>query len=127
MTVAEAGIADLLLDGPRSVSALAAATGLDADALGRMLRVLASLGIFAENGDGEYINTRLSETLARSAAISMHDLAVLGNTPSWVGGSARSPRPFGRRAPRRSSWRTACRSSSICLPIRTRRRSSRAR
>jgi hypothetical protein len=81
--VAEAGIADLLLEGPRSVSALAAATGLDADALGRLLRLLASLGIFAENGDGEYVNTRLSETLAAGAPMSMRDIAALALTPGW--------------------------------------------
>jgi hypothetical protein len=82
--VAEAGIADLLLEGPRSVSALAAASGLDADALGRLLRLLASLGIFAENDDGEYINTRLSETLAASARISYRDTAVLMLSPGWI-------------------------------------------
>ena len=81
--VAEAGIADLLLEGPRSVSALAAATGLDADALGRLLRLLASLGIFAQNGDGEYVNTRLSETLAAGAPMSMRDIAALALTPGW--------------------------------------------
>ncbi len=83
--VAEAGIGDLLLEGPRSVSALAAATGLDADALGRLLRLLASLGIFAENGDGEYVNTRLSETLAAGAPMSMRDIAALALTPGWSG------------------------------------------
>jgi hypothetical protein len=81
--VAEAGVADLLLEGPRSVSALAAATGLDADALGRLLRLLASLGIFAENGDGEYVNTRLSGTLAAGAPMSMRDIAALALTPGW--------------------------------------------
>jgi hypothetical protein len=81
--VAEAGIADLLLGGPRPVSALAAATGLDADALGRLLRLLASLGIFADNGDGEYVNTRLSETLAAGAPMSMRDIAALALTPGW--------------------------------------------
>jgi O-methyltransferase domain len=83
--VAEAGIADLLLEGPRSVSALASATGLDADALGRLLRLLASLSIFAENGDGEYVNTRLSETLAAGAPMSMRDIAALALTPGWSG------------------------------------------
>ena len=81
--VARAGVADLLLEGPRSVSALAAATGLDADALGRLLRLLASLGVFAENGDGEYVNTRLSETLAAAAPMSMRDIAALALTPGW--------------------------------------------
>ena len=84
--VAEAGIADLLLEGPLSVSALAAATGLDADALGRLLRLLASLGVFAENGHGEYVNTRLSETLAAGAPMSMRDM---------VGGRERTQAEYG--------------------------------
>ena len=83
--VAGAGIADLLVEGPRSVSALAAATGLDADALGRLLRLLASLGIFADNGDGEYVNTRLSETLAAGAPVSMRDIGAIALTPGWSG------------------------------------------
>src|SRR6201995_1017170 len=84
--VAKAGIADLLLEGPRSVSALAAAAGLDADALGRLLRLLASLGVFAQNGDGEYVNTRLSEARAAGAPMSMRDIEALALTPGGGGG-----------------------------------------
>jgi hypothetical protein len=100
--VAEARIADLLLEGPRSVSALAAASGVDADALGRLLRLLASLGIFAENDDGEYINTRLSETLATSAPISMHDMAKLALTPGWI--RALQALPAAVQAPGATAW-----------------------
>jgi hypothetical protein len=100
--VAEAGIADLLLEGPRSVSALAAAKGLDADALGRLLRLLASLGIFAENGDGEYVNTRLSETLAAGAPMSMRDIAALALTPGWS--AALGALPAAVRGPGASAW-----------------------
>jgi hypothetical protein len=42
------GIADLLADGPRSVTALAAAAGADPDGLYRVLRLLAGHGIFTE-------------------------------------------------------------------------------
>ena len=45
--IAKLGIADLLRDGPRSVDDLAAATGTMASALNRLLRALASVGIFA--------------------------------------------------------------------------------
>ena len=90
--VAEAGIADLLLEGPRPVSAIAAETGLDADALGRLLRLLASLGVFAESGDGEYVNTRLSETLAAGAPMSMRDIAAIALTPGWSKALAGAPR-----------------------------------
>ena len=89
--VAEAGIADLLLEGPQSVSALAAATGLDADGLGRLLRLLASLGVFAVNGDDEYVNTPLSETLAAGAPMSMRNIAALALTPGWSAALAALP------------------------------------
>ena len=44
--IAELGVATALLDGPRSVDDLAAATGADVDALGRIIRFLASLDVF---------------------------------------------------------------------------------
>jgi hypothetical protein len=50
--VAKLGIADLLEDGPRSSNDLAQATTSHPDALYRVLRALAGIGIFAENGDG---------------------------------------------------------------------------
>ena len=46
---AKFGIADLLKDGPRNVDELARASSTDADALYRLLRALASAGIFAED------------------------------------------------------------------------------
>jgi DNA-binding IclR family transcriptional regulator len=45
---ARLGIADLLQDGPQSSDALATAVGAHPDALYRVLRALASVGIFAE-------------------------------------------------------------------------------
>jgi predicted O-methyltransferase YrrM len=100
--VAEAGVADLLLERPRSVSALASASGVDADALGRLLRLLASLGIFAQNGDGEYVNTPLSETLAASAPISMRNIALFGLLPGYIG--AEQALPAAVREPGATAW-----------------------
>ena len=100
---------------------------MDADALGRLLRLLASLGIFAENGDGEYENTPLSETLAASAPISMRDTAAFQIAPGWIGASGALPAAV--REPGATAFELAhgvpC--STICPPIPTRRRSSRAR
>ena len=45
---AKLGIAELLADGPQPVSELASQTGANEDALYRVLRALASVGIFAE-------------------------------------------------------------------------------
>jgi SAM-dependent methyltransferase len=65
--VAELGIADALADGPRPVAELARETGADPDTLQRLLRALASDGVFAETEPGVYENTAASEVLRRGA------------------------------------------------------------
>jgi hypothetical protein len=72
---AEFGIADLLADGPRSAADLAASTGADSGATYRMLRALASLGVFTEVAPGTFGMTPLSETLRTGVKGSMKDLA----------------------------------------------------
>lgn len=49
--VAELGVADALDDTPRTAADLAAEVGADADALARVLRLLAAHGVFATCGD----------------------------------------------------------------------------
>jgi SAM-dependent methyltransferase len=49
---AELGVADHLAAGPRTAAELATATGSDADSLDRLLRALAMIGVFSEDGDG---------------------------------------------------------------------------
>jgi len=61
--VAELDIARRLADGPRPVAELATETGADADTLQRLLRALASDGIFAEEEPGVFRNTPASELL----------------------------------------------------------------
>src|SRR5262245_38348347 len=56
------GIADLVKDGPKEVQELAQATGTNPRALYRLLRALASLGIFAEDQD-HFSLTPLAECL----------------------------------------------------------------
>ena len=63
--VAELGIAQALADGPRSHEALARERGVDAEALYRVLRALASDGIFEEVEPGAFGNTAASEMLGR--------------------------------------------------------------
>ncbi len=60
---AKLGIADHLRPGPQAVPAIAAAVGADAAALRRLLRALASIGIFAETSDGNFGLTPLAEQL----------------------------------------------------------------
>ncbi len=60
---ADLRIARALGDGPRHVDDLARDTGADADALHRVLRALASDGIFAEVSPGVFANTAVSDLL----------------------------------------------------------------
>jgi Dimerisation domain len=50
---AKLGLADLLKDGPKSYAELATAAGAHPGALYRLLRMLASVDIFAEVGQGK--------------------------------------------------------------------------
>jgi O-methyltransferase domain/Dimerisation domain len=62
---AELGIADLVGDGSRSAADLAAATGTEAGALYRLLRALASIGVFCEDDDGRFVLTAMGDLLRR--------------------------------------------------------------
>jgi len=57
------GLADLLANGPRDHRDLARASGTDAAALRRVLRLLASCGVFEELPDGRFGQTPLGELL----------------------------------------------------------------
>ena len=61
--VADLRIADALADGPRSVEEIAREGSVDADVLHRVLRALASDGVFAEEEPGVFRNTAVSELL----------------------------------------------------------------
>jgi hypothetical protein len=72
--IAELGVATELLDGPRTVDDLAAAVGADADALGRIIRVLAQDEVFRTSGATVEI-TDLGRTLAEGPADSVRNVA----------------------------------------------------
>lgn len=77
------GIADLLKDGPRGVDDLTAATGTNASALYRLLRALASVGIFVE-GDGHFGLTPLAEYLRSDVPASVRAWAMMIGRPyAW--------------------------------------------
>src|SRR5579859_6577351 len=61
--VATLGIADLLKDGPRRADDLAASTGSNHAALYRLLRALASVGVFHEEEDRCFALTSLGDCL----------------------------------------------------------------
>jgi hypothetical protein len=64
-------IADLLRDGPKSAGELALATETDASALRRVLRLLASVGVFEERADGRFALQSLGELLRSDVPGSM--------------------------------------------------------
>jgi hypothetical protein len=73
--VAKLGLADLLNDEPKSSEELAQATGTDTSALYRLMRALASVGVFAEDNQQRFALTPLGATLQTD---------VPGSLRAWV-------------------------------------------
>jgi orsellinic acid C2-O-methyltransferase len=73
---ARLSIADHLAGGPRSAEELASLTGTRADLLERVMRALASCGVFAETDEGRFALTDLSQALRRDAPRSVRDILV---------------------------------------------------
>ena len=71
------GIADLLAHGPQPSSTLAKATGTHAESLTRVLRLLASVGVFTEQDDRCFALTPLGECLQTGVPGSMRSAALL--------------------------------------------------
>lgn len=84
--VAKLGLADLLNDGPKSVSELAAATDSHEPSLFRVLRALATVGVLTQTGD-RFGSTPLLETLRSDVPGSIRAFAMteLGEEhyPAW--------------------------------------------
>jgi hypothetical protein len=78
--IAEFGVADALSDRPMSAAELAAQTGMNADALRRMLRLLAAHNVFEENGES-YQHTPASHLLRTDHPHSLRSLARMMNLP----------------------------------------------
>ena len=80
---AKLGIADLLAKGPQGVKELAETTETDAPTLYRVLRGLASLGVFAEDDAGSFGLTPLAECLRSDAPGSQRANAIMRCGPSF--------------------------------------------
>jgi hypothetical protein len=74
---AELGIADLLAEQPCTAQELAGKCGADADALYRLLRALAAVGVFAEDEHGRFALTPLAELLRSDVAGSQRAMAIM--------------------------------------------------
>jgi hypothetical protein len=85
---AKLGLADLLKNGPRTVDELARLTGTHAPSLYRVLRALASVGVFSATADGLFSTTPLASTLETDAPASLRGFAIaeLGEDhyPAWA-------------------------------------------
>jgi len=84
---AKLGLADLLKDGPRTADELAKLSGTHPPSLYRVLRALASAGVFSEAPDARFSSTPLSSTLETDAPASLRGFAIaeLGEDhyPAW--------------------------------------------
>ena len=80
---AKLGIADLLKDGSRTVDDLAKETESNPDAIYRLLRALASIGIFKESSDRVFEITPAAEVLQKDHPISVHPMALLVGDSIW--------------------------------------------
>lgn len=78
---ADLGLADALGDGEKSCQALAAELGLDQGYLYRLMRMLASLGVFSESRAQHFRNSRLSDCLRRDHPQSVRAMVLLHNSP----------------------------------------------
>ena len=71
------GIADLLADGPRHHADLAKATETHVPSLNRLLRLLASMGVFTEEDDGHFALTPVGSCLRAGVPGSMRAATLL--------------------------------------------------
>ena len=76
-TAAQLGLADHVKDGPKSVAALAEATGTHLPTLTRLMGVLVHLGLFAETAPGQFTCTPLGALLQTDAPQSVRHFAML--------------------------------------------------
>ena len=116
------GIADHLKDGPKNSGELATATKTHSHSLYRLLRALASVGVFAEEGHDRWCLTPLAECLLSDRPNSQRSLAIMNGEEHFrAWGDLLHSIQTGQPAFGRSS---ASRSSTTSPATRARRRSS---
>ena len=81
---AELGIADLLKDGAKSVATIARAANASEDSVYRLLRALASVGLFAETGERRFRLTPLGKLLRTDLPEALGGYArFVGHESTW--------------------------------------------
>jgi hypothetical protein len=78
---AKLGIADVLAAGPLTPEEIARRVDASPDGVFRLLRALASRGVFAARADGRYELTPLADTLRTDAPVSMRSVALTWGSP----------------------------------------------
>ncbi|GAA2600898.1 methyltransferase [Streptomyces tubercidicus] len=84
-------IADLLAGGPRTIEQLAAATGTHAPHLRRVLRYLATRGIFREDAAGAYQLTPAAQPLRTDVPDSLHAAVLMATDELFLRTSSAMP------------------------------------
>ncbi len=74
-------LATALADRVLSAPDLAAEVGANADALGRLLRMLAAMGVFEETSPGRWRNNALSAPLRRDRSDNVRAMVLMHNSP----------------------------------------------
>src|SRR5919106_817302 len=83
--VAKLGVADQLGRGPRASDDVARIVGAEPNALYRVLRLLASIGVFAEVTPRSFELTPLGQTLRSDAPDSVRSFAITETAPGhWL-------------------------------------------
>ena len=78
-------VADLVAKSPTDAQTLARERGADANALYRVLRALASVGVFTEDANGKFSNTPMSELLRSDVPGSLRALSLMyGDDDVWA-------------------------------------------
>ncbi len=96
----DCGAADAIGSGGATPAAIAAHTGLTADALDRMLRLLAAHGVFAHGPGGTYRHTPASETLRTDHPRSVRAYVRMAGMPAFWDRFTELPETARRGRPR---------------------------
>jgi hypothetical protein len=84
-SAARLGVSDQLADGPRKSSEVATAVGADPVNLFRLMRMLASIGVFTMDTEERFALTPLGDTLRSGVPGSLRDFAVAETSPGhWL-------------------------------------------
>jgi hypothetical protein len=81
-TAAKFNIADVLSNGPRSALEIAFEVDANPDAVHRLLRMLASRGIFTQHGDGRFGLTPMADALRSEAPTSVRGIVLFFGHPN---------------------------------------------